>query len=561
MRPVFIFALYRILLVAATPFLLAYVVYRGLRERRYLASLGERLGFLNASSIPTIPGGIWLHAVSVGEVLSSVELIKRIRAQLHVPVYVSVSTIAGRSIADEKLAGLAEAVFYAPLDYVFVIRRILRLLRPAVVVVMETEIWPNLYREPKESGCALVVVNGRISNRAFPRYVQFRWFFSFVLALPDRILAQSETDAQRYVELGAPPEKVLAAGNLKYDFDPRASSIAPEIRSFVDARRNYRVWIAASTMPPSDASDVDEDDVVIRAFHDLRDHVLLILVPRKPERFDVAAGKLRDARIGFVRRSELGKVASEPGVRVLLLDSMGELSGLFAIADVVFMGGTLARRGGHNILEPAFFGCPVIVGPHMENFGEIARQFSSAAACIRIENANDLVGAVSRLLEDPEYRRVIGLREGGSGSTAGGNGTGSRCDPGPLGRCCAYPASYVGRPSYIRPFSEIWAAGVYFDRRRKVRGQWRLSTPVISVGGLAMGGTGKTPLVAHIAKSLHVRGINVAILTRGYGREDASANVLIARGDSADVRITGDEAQIFARSGTSTSAWVQTDTR
>ena len=173
-------------------------------------------------------------------------------------------------MADEKLAPLVDGVFFAPLDYRSVVRRVLRTLRPALVVVLETEIWPNLYRETKRAGAALLVVNGRLSDRAMPRYRRWRGFFCHVLCWPDAILAQSEEDARRYVLAGAPPEKVRAAGNLKYDFVPPAAGIAPEVATFLDAVKPAQVWIAASTMAPAAApgtgSDVDEDDAVIAAF-------------------------------------------------------------------------------------------------------------------------------------------------------------------------------------------------------------------------------------------------------------------------------------------------------
>ena len=183
-----------------------YLLYRGIRDRRYFASLPQRLGFLDSSSVDTTgSGGVWLHAVSVGEVLSAVALIRRLREwQPALPVYVSTATLAGRATAEQRLKGVADGVFYAPLDYRSVVRRVLRTLRPAAVVILETEIWPNLYREAKRSGASLVVVNGRISDRALPRYLKWKSLFQHVLRWPDAILTQSEEDARRYVAAGAP---------------------------------------------------------------------------------------------------------------------------------------------------------------------------------------------------------------------------------------------------------------------------------------------------------------------------------------------------------------------
>ena len=189
--------------------------------------MDERFGFLPPSFKPTGPGSFWFHAVSVGEVLSAVELIRRVRSiQPHAEIFVSVSTLAGREVADRRLAGLANGVFYAPLDYRSVIRRVLRRIRPAVVVVLETEIWPNLYRESKRAGASLMVVNGRISDRALPRYKRWSGFFKHVLRWPDAILVQSEQDRERYLMAGAPEDRVRVAGNLKYDFTPPATAAA-----------------------------------------------------------------------------------------------------------------------------------------------------------------------------------------------------------------------------------------------------------------------------------------------------------------------------------------------
>src|ERR1019366_1096578 len=246
-------------------------------------------------------------------------------------------TLAGRETAEQKLTALVDGVFFAPIDYRSVVRRVLRALRPALVVVMETEIWPNLFRESKRAGAALLLVNGRISDRALPRYRRYREFFWHVLRWPDAILTQSEEDARRFAMAGAPAGRVRAAGNLKYDFEPPASGIAPDIAAFLDAVKPAQVWIAASTMAPSADSSVvpsvvpniDEDDAVIEAFQKIaRPGLLLVLGPRKPERFDVVAAKLQQANMPFVRRSALGaRLASVVQLPcVLLLDSIGELA-------------------------------------------------------------------------------------------------------------------------------------------------------------------------------------------------------------------------------------------
>ena len=213
------------------------LLLRCLGNRAYLASLRQRFGLLPASFRQTMPGAIWLHAVSVGEAISAVELVRQLRQCLpRSPVFVSVSTLAGFETASRKLRDLA-SVFYAPVDYVWAVRRVLRCLRPSLVIVMETEIWPNLFRETKRTGAGLMLVNGRISDRAIGRYRALRWFFGGVLAPVDLVLAQSEAMRQRFLRIGAPPERVRVGGNLKYDLQPQEALPDTPVRRFLDRLR------------------------------------------------------------------------------------------------------------------------------------------------------------------------------------------------------------------------------------------------------------------------------------------------------------------------------------
>ncbi len=517
--------------IALSPAIALYLLYRGLRDPRYFAGLAERFGRAPGSFHSTGAGGIWFHAVSVGEVLSAAELARRVRElRPATPVYVSTSTLAGRALAREKFGANS---FFAPLDYRWMVRRVLRRLRPTAVVILETEIWPNLYRESKRAGAALVVVNARISDRALPRYLRFRGFFRYALRLPDAILAQSEEDARRFQAMGAPAARV--AGNLKYDLTP-PRAMAPEIADFLDRAGAKRMFIAASTMTDG---IVDEDDAVIAAIP-ARSDVLTILAPRKPERFGAVAEKLERAGVAFARRS---RGLSGSRGRVLLLDSIGELAALFERADVVFMGGTLADRGGHNILEAAFFGKPVIVGPHMENFAEIAREFRESGAVYPIDSAAKLGPAVSKLLDDPgEYgarAKEIAISKRGAGARMAEAiiyaSDGAIPNP---------PRSIFARAA-LTPLSWLWRGGNRVNSMRTTRA---LETPVVSIGALSMGGAGKTPVTAHLARRLREAGRNPAILTRGYKRLSREP-VIVARGETADRRSLGDEASIFAARG------------
>lgn len=527
-----------------------YLLRRAIRDRRYIAGFRERLGLLPFTPMPTPAAAVWFHAVSVGEVLSSIPLITELRARYpKAPVYVSCGTVAGRLLARDKLCGIAEQVFYAPFDYRSCVRRALRAIRPALVVVVETEIWPNLYRETKRAGARLLIVNGRISGRALPRYRRLAWFFRAPLAMPDRILVQSERDRTRYIEIGAPPERISVAGNLKYDVAPPLVGIPADITAFLDSVKPAEICIAASTMPPSGAADIDEDDAVIAAFRELagRPRLLLIHAPRRPERFDAAASKLERAGVRFVRRSALRDGILDLQLpAVLLLDSIGELSRVFAAADVVFMGGTLARRGGHNILEPAFFSKPVIAGPHMENFADIAEEFTQAGALVRISSAAKLAAAITRLLDSPNERAAIGFRACALAQSK--RGVAQRIAAEALELYFdALPASCPRR--WLAPLAWIWEAGVRRDRARGLARQKKLARPVISVGGITMGGAGKTPLVEWLAARLYENGQQPAILTRGYRRRSVQDKIIITAGAPCTPALTGDEAQIFVRSG------------
>ena len=536
----------------ALPAVLAYFLVRSLRNPAYFTSLGQRLGFLPRSLKQTVPGGIWLHAVSVGEVLSVMELIQRLREEFpRAPLFLSAGTLAGHAIAREKLADLVTGIFYAPIDHVFAVRRVLRALRPALLVIVETEIWPNLFREAKRTGCGLVIVNGRISDRTESRYRAQRWFFREVMRWPDAVLVQSEVMRRRYLDIGAPAERVSIGGNLKYDLLPREADAASPVRRFIEGLRPAEMWIAASTMPPASAGDIDEDDAVIAAFQELapsHPRLLLLLAPRKPERFDGAAARLAQAGIRFVRRSRLQGPLQLPGV--LLLDSIGELGGLFPLADVVFMGGTLAPRGGHNILEPAFFARPIICGPHMENFRDIAREFQAREAYLEIAAPSGLAGAVHELLADPERaaelgRRAVACAESSRGATARALSVIREVAANACPRLRPTLAAYV----LLGPLSFIWRWMGAWKRRRDLLRRRSLGAAVISVGNLTMGGTGKTPLVLYLAERMRDAGHQPGILTRGYGRHSLDRHLILEPGSRVKVTQTGDEPQIFLRAG------------
>ena len=547
-----IYLLYRLLQALGFPFVLLYLLLRGLRQRAYFASLKQRIGFLPDSFRQTVPGAIWLHAVSVGEVIAALELIRQLRERLpRSPVFVSVSTLAGHETASKRMAGLA-AVFYAPIDYAFAVRRVLRRLRPSLVVIMETEIWPNLFRETRRTGAGLLLVNGRISDRTIAGYHARRWFFSCVLDLPDLLLAQSDEMRDRLIRIGAPAHKVQTGGNLKYDFQTHEAPPDSPVRRFIERVHPGAVWIAASTTAPAGGGDLDEDDAVIAAFQQVsaqRPDLLLLLAPRKPERFEDAARKLERAGVRFIRRTALdSSIVDLPGV--LLLDSIGELSGLFSLANVVFMGGSLAARGGHNILEPALAARPVIVGPHMENFADIAAEFRAAGALLEIADSAGLADAVGRVLADRALAADLGARALACAEAR--QGAAARAAQAAIDIFEARVPCY--RPpqpafAFLWLLSRLWLWGGAITRRRDLARRRRLEVPVISVGNITAGGTGKTPVVLYLAQQLHAAAHHPGILTRGHGRHSPQKHEALAPGLRLPTERTGDEPQMFLRAG------------
>jgi 3-deoxy-D-manno-octulosonic-acid transferase len=389
---IYTFLLATALLVASPYFLL--------RFRRYMPALRDRLGYLK---IPRFHRSIWVHAVSVGEVKAVQQLTERLRlAYPGKPIVLSTATPAGQNLA-RNIEGLADAVFFFPLDLPGPIRRTLDHIDPELLLVAETEIWPNLLRACRNRQVRVVMVNGRISDRSLPRYRLVRRWLKRVLADYTLLGVQSETDRERIESIGADPSKVAVFGNLKYDAFARTPLLEPALSALL--RDRQPLWIAASTTP-------GEEELVLRVFAELRRHhppLALLLAPRHPERFEGVA-KLADS-FGFpvIRRSDLS-APPHPLAAVILLDSIGELSATFEHASVVFMGGTLVPRGGHNILEPAAFARPIVFGPHMENFRDISALFLEAGAAIQVKGEAELVKIIDQLLCDPAAAAALGRR-------------------------------------------------------------------------------------------------------------------------------------------------------
>jgi 3-deoxy-D-manno-octulosonic-acid transferase len=393
-----------VVFIAVSP----YFLYQALRHQKYVGSLRQRLGQLPISLNMDGEQSIWIHAVSVGEALTARALCADLKARYpRLRLFLSTTTMAGQQVARRSLQHV-DAVFYFPFDWTFAARRTLDIVRPRLFVMMETEIWPNLLRLCRRRGVKTLMINGRISSRSYPRYRLVRPFFRRVLADVDRFCMQSEESARRIIDLGAEPARVTVTGSLKFDsmeIPPPSPHGRPRDRvlRFFRMTPGRTVIVAGSTMK-------GEEPPVLRAFAGVRTsapNALLVIAPRHPERFDEVYQLARGAGFTVVRRSEL-PVDAEPRASVVVLDSIGELSQLYQIATAVFVGGSLMDHGGHNILEPAVFGKPIVFGPHMQNFREIADAFVTSGAAVQVASERELGDALLHLVTDPVRRAGLG---------------------------------------------------------------------------------------------------------------------------------------------------------
>ena len=384
----------------------------------------ERLGFLPESfgqaAQPQKPGAIWVHAVSVGETLAVVGLVREI--QRRYPdrrVFMSHVTPAGRQTGEARLpallppSGSGPALagrFYLPLDWGWCTRRVVRQIRPAALIIVETELWPNLLRAAHRFGSSVVLVNARLSDRSFRGYRLVGGFMRRVLGNVDHISAQTDRDAERFRLLGAPASRVTVSGNMKFDASPPELGPLPcTLKRALTVASRSPVLVAASTMP-------GEEELILEAWNQIRrlhPRALLILAPRHPARFEAVGQLLARSGLSFVRRTALETADPELAAQlespqILLLNTIGELAGIFELADVVFMGGSLVPAGGHNLLEPAFWSKPILFGPHMENFRDIAALFLGADAAIGVRDSADLARAAEELFQDADRRLRLG---------------------------------------------------------------------------------------------------------------------------------------------------------
>lgn len=384
---------------------LPYWLFQMMRHGKYHKGFGERLGRLPARlRLPRADeDAIWVHAVSVGEVLAVAGLIDELqRVSPRLRIFVSTTTDTGQVLARKRFG--ETNVFYLPMDFAFAIRPYLRALRPRMVVIAETEFWPNFLRMAHHGGARVVVVNARISDRSWPRYRRFRGLLQRVLKNVDLFLAQTAEDANRLKGIGAEPDRVRVEGNLKFDIPaPAPPAIVARLRQAITTNGDGPVLVCGSTAE-------GEESLLLKAFENLlvqHPGAVMILAPRHTDRFAAVAALLEQMSIKFWRRSVWNDEGLGGGV--LLLDTIGELAALYALADVAFVGGSLVPRGGHNIIEPAQYGVATVVGNHTENFRDIVSLFQSRDA-VRIVGPAELPLVLIELLNNDVERRELGRR-------------------------------------------------------------------------------------------------------------------------------------------------------
>jgi len=419
--------LYSALLAIVMVLLAPYFALQGLRRGKYLASFRQRMGHLPQalSRNNSVASSIWVHAVSVGEVLAAKPLIDGLKQRFpDRQIFLSTTTATGQRVARERIAS-ADGIFYFPFDWSGTVRRDLNQLRPALVVILETEMWPNFMREADRANVPVIFVNSRISEKSFRRFRRFKpligKFFERVLHNADLFLAQSAEDARRLTEMGAPAARIEISGNMKYDHEPPPPGafgnwLARQIRE----QERWPLLVAGSVVAGEEEIVLAAYDIVQRQWR----HALFVLAPRKPERFDAAVRAVEERGWRAVRRNSLNLNAPlDENCDVLILDSIGELAGLYSLADAVFVGGSLVPSGGHNILEPAWFSKPPVFGPSMENFRDMAARFSSTGAGAQVASAAQLGKVWVDLIHDPSRSEEMGrksraLVEANRGATA-----------------------------------------------------------------------------------------------------------------------------------------------
>jgi 3-deoxy-D-manno-octulosonic-acid transferase len=404
--------LYTWLTRCAVPFAYLLVLWRGFGDRSYWQGLGERIGLGARSSAPSI----WLHAVSLGEMTAAAPLLRALRARYpRMPLIVTTATPAGRARAQDLL-GSAGDIRFLPYDTPGSVRRFLSRTRPRAGIIMETELWPNLLRECQGRGIPVLLASARLSAKSVSGYRRFAGLFRDVFTPNLTVATQTDGDAERFRAIGASGAQLSVVGNLKFDLelDAGVAAAGRALREVWNASRpeagaTRPVWAAGSTHAGEEEQVLDAHALLQKA----QPSSLLLLVPRHKDRFDAVADLLTRRGIAFARRSAMGSGAApiNGNLSVVLGDTVGELTVLYASADVAFVGGSLVPIGGHNLLEPAASALPVLTGPSWSNAKEIAQLLLARGAALQVNDAGELAVVLERLIGDPGERERMG-REG-----------------------------------------------------------------------------------------------------------------------------------------------------
>jgi 3-deoxy-D-manno-octulosonic-acid transferase len=403
--------LYNIALFLAVILLFPYYAVKIALTGKYRRSIGPKLGFVDEDRFRAMTGQprIWVHAVSVGEVTAAAPIVAALRVRYPQGcIVLSTTTETGRLMAERLVTG-ATALIYFPLDIPFVVSKMIRLVRPDIFVPVETEFWPNFLRVCRRMRVKVVMVNGRISPRSFKRYRRTRFFWKPILNKVDQVGVISETDKERIVAMGLPPEKVHVQGNAKYD--GLAATASVRLRQDIAAKLNFaegeKIWVVGSTHD-------GEETVILNVYRRLletQSDLKLILVPRHIERRDRVVTLLREAGFAdFITMRDINDGKRRLEERIVLIDVIGELFRAYSLASVVYCGGSLVPRGGQNILEPAAWGKVVLYGPSMEDFLNEKALLEKAGAGLSVTGEGDLYAKLNELLQHPEELRDRGAK-------------------------------------------------------------------------------------------------------------------------------------------------------
>lgn len=413
------FLLYDILLHLSLLLLIPYFLFKMLFVGKYRKGIWERFGFIGEDKLKKLFANcaechgkkiIWFHAVSVGETKAALPLVRLLKEKYpDRKVVFSTVTPTGNAVAEKEGCQWIDSLIYFPLDFNWVVNKVVRLIKPSVFVVVEKEIWPNILRVLKKDKVPVLVVNGVISDRSFERYKLFGFFFIRIFKNISAFLSQTKKDSDKAIALGIEAQRVMLTGNMKFDITPPLwhHSEREAFMQGLGINGSDRIIVAGST-------HAGEEEIILNVFQRLKrefPNLRLILAPRHPERFNEVEKLIKETGFSMVKRSQESEVRSQEkdiNPEVILLDTIGELSMIYSFATAAFVGGTLANIGGHNLLEPAFYKKPVIYGPSIKSCFEMAEMLESAGGAIRINNEEALFENIRKLLLDETYRQNIG---------------------------------------------------------------------------------------------------------------------------------------------------------